>query len=332
MGNDQKYKVSILLPTLSTEFISEALYGIANQNFDHSKIELLIISTGLKQADIESQFPENFDIATRILTCEARGISASLNLGLEESNAPYIARIDADDIMLPERIASQVRFLDDNPEYAVVGGHINLINKDSEIVGSKKYVLSDEQIRSTILEKSPVAHPAVMLRKEFVQMVGGYRLLPSEDTDLWIRILPFWKIANLDQFVINYRVHPNQTSNYSINSTSIPRDLVWISHFLRLKSERDLPDSIETAPQWIKNYKYEFRRNILFKFTLARGWLVHPHIERELTKARGSGNRNKIRIASSLLLRHPRLFLSWIFFRVLRILFVYFKLSKRIGF
>jgi len=332
MDIEHKYRVSILLPTLSTEFISEALGGIANQSFDHSQIELLIISTGLNEDDLKAQFPKDFDIATRLMTCESRGISASLNLGLEESNAEFIARIDSDDIMLADRIANQVKFLDDNPEYAVVGGHINLINNNSEIIGSKRYWTSDEQIRSRILEKSPVAHPAVMFRKEFVQMIGGYRQLPSEDTDLWIRILPFWKIANLDQFVINYRLHPNQTSNYSINSTSIPRDLVWISHFLRLKSESDLPDFIEAAPQWIEKHKYEFRRNVLFRFALDDRWLINPHLENLLNQAKAAGNRRRTQIILLVFSRHPRIFLAWAWFRFLRVLFVYCKCYKRIGF
>jgi glycosyltransferase involved in cell wall biosynthesis len=331
MWLNHEYKVSVILPTLSTDFIFETLKSIANQDFEHSKMELLIIYTGVDTDEIISKFPENFDIVTRLFKCDERGISASLNLGLNESKGEYIVRIDSDDVMLDDRISSQIEFLDLNPSYCVVGGHIQIIDRDSNVIGFKKYEIEDIQLRTRILEQSPVAHPAVTFRRDSVLKIGSYRNLPSEDTDLWVRILPFWKIANLNQYVIKYRVHINQTSNYPVNLTNVPRDLVWISHFLRLKSHKDLPDLETDWPEWIVRHKRDLKHNFYFRFALSHNWQVSPLLLSRLEKARTASEIGKFSIVLSLLSQHPKVFLNWFGFKVLRKLFIYGKFYRKIG-
>lgn len=332
MRLESKYKVSILLPTLSADYIGETIQSISRQDFDHSKMELIIVATRIGDEELIRKFPTEFDIDTRILHCEEKGISASLNLGITVSKGEYIVRIDSDDIMFDSRISEQVEFLDSNRDISVVGGHIEIIDSHSNTVGFKKYQLSDTQIRSRILEQSPLAHPAVTMRKSTIERIGGYRNLPSEDTDLWVRILSTEKIANIDHTVIKYRIHSDQTSNYEINLTSLPRDLVWVSHFLRINSKEDLPQPNENVSDWIKSNKKNLCRNPYVRFALSSKWLVHPIIQEGLARSKQLRGPKKVSNIFVLFLDRPYDLLSWLVFRALRNIFIFLKLYKRIGF
>lgn len=332
MHFESKYKVSILLPTLSADYIGETIQSIFGQDFDHSQMELIIVATGISDEELISKFPNDFDIDTSILHCEEKGISASLNLGITASKGEYIVRIDSDDIMFESRISEQVEFLESNRDISVVGGHIEIIDSHSNTIGFKKYELSDIRIRSRILEQSPLAHPAVTMRKSTVVKIGGYRNVPSEDTDLWVRMLLSEKIANIDKTVIKYRIHTDQTSNYEINLTCLPRDLVWVSHFLRINSKEDLPQPSQNVADWININKRELCRNPYVKFALSNKWLMQPSIQEGLARSKKLRGLKKVSSIHGLFLERPYDLLVWLVFRASRSIFIYLKLYKRIGF
>ncbi len=115
-------------------------------------------------------------------------LAYSLNHCLSESTGEYIARIDHDDIALPDRFAEQVKFLDENPEYDVVGGGVILYD-DS---GNERPVLNEEYPDVKIMKsKIPFFHPTIMMRKAAYDKLGGYtvsaRTTRGQDMDLWFR-------------------------------------------------------------------------------------------------------------------------------------------------
>lgn len=127
-------------------------------------------------------------------TSSPGGLVPALNAGLGQARAPYIARMDADDVSLPHRLAAQLHFMEDNPGLAGCGCAVRITGSAGE--GFLRYarwqnsLTAAEAIHRERFVESPLVHPAAFLRTESVRAVGGYRDLPwAEDYDLWLRIL-----------------------------------------------------------------------------------------------------------------------------------------------
>jgi len=99
-------------------------------------------------------------------------------------------------------------------DVAVLGGAVTFIDASGQPFGNWRYPLTDAEIRKAFAHTTPLAHPAVMVRKDAVSAAGGYRplLLDAEDIDLWLRIADRHELANLPDIVIRYRVHQEQAT------------------------------------------------------------------------------------------------------------------------
>lgn len=209
--------VSVIMPVYNGErYLPQAIESILCQTL--RDFELLILNDG--STDGTAPLIERYarvDSRLRVYHQENRGLIAALNRLLALSQGPYVARMDADDISLPHRLEAQLNFLEANPSVALVGGAIELIDSldvPSHIV---RFPTSAHAIRRTLLHHSCFAHPAVMMRKDAVQAVGGYRkcFAAAEDYDLWLRLAERFQLANLQDPVLQYRVHPHQITSQS---------------------------------------------------------------------------------------------------------------------
>lgn len=135
------------------------------------------------------------------------GLVRSLNRGLERT-APLVARIDADDLMLPGRLEAQVAAFQRDPSLVLLGGHALKIDEDGAVFGRIVVPTTDAACRFALNFYAPFVHPAVMFRRDDVQAVGGYResSFPAEDYDLWCRLAARGRIGNLSDPLIRYRV------------------------------------------------------------------------------------------------------------------------------
>lgn len=135
------------------------------------------------------------------------GLAGSLNRGVAASKGELIARHDADDIMLPDRLGHQMAFFAD-PDLVLLGGQAEKIDDNGLAFGRLDMPCSDRDCRFALNFYPPFVHPAVMYRKADVQAVGGYAAatFPAEDYDLWCRLASRGKIGNTNQQLIKYRV------------------------------------------------------------------------------------------------------------------------------
>ncbi|HET9185132.1 MAG TPA: glycosyltransferase, partial [Solirubrobacterales bacterium] len=151
------------------------------------------------------------------------GVAAALNRGIQLCRAPLVARLDSDDLALPDRLRDQKRFLDEHPEIGMVGGQAEVINDSGCRIAEAQYPCGDAAIRKQMEKTTPFVHSAVTLRSAVLQTVGGYR--PSfngaEDLDLWLRIAERTKLANLPEPVVSYRLHRHQCSATKIELQAI---------------------------------------------------------------------------------------------------------------
>ena len=210
--DNQKPLVSVILPVHNAEdFIEASIRSILNQTI--SDFELIIINDGSNDTS-DSIIKEAIqgDSRVRYFSRENKGLVATLNEGIELSRGKWIARMDADDISLPNRLEIQLRELKERSA-DVCGTWIRRFgNFESRIV---KPPIADNLIKLEMLFSCPFAHPSIIASSE-VMKDALYDLNWSivEDYDLWVRLaIKGVKMINVPQSLLDYRVHSSQVSS-----------------------------------------------------------------------------------------------------------------------
>lgn len=170
------------------------------------------------------------DSRFRMLALPHGGIISALNAGLEACHGEYIARMDADDLCHPERLALQAEYLDEHAEIALVSCLVEGFPQGDVREGFRIYIewlnslQTSDEIEREIFVESPVAHPSVMFRRDAVLGIGGYQENGwAEDYDLWLRMhLAGMKFSKLSQTLVQWREHPERLtrtdSRYSLEN------------------------------------------------------------------------------------------------------------------
>jgi len=192
------------------EYLPESIQSILDQTF--SDFEFLIIDDGSKDdsAKIVGEFAHK-DPRVHLITQENIGLTRSLNKGIGLARGRYLARMDGDDIALPQRFEKQVAFLDSHPDHVMVGSQVLLIDPDGDPLCEKAQTQFGHQaIDTALLEKGwPLVHPAVMIRTQTLRDMGGYdeRYRTNQDHDLFIRLAERGQVENLPDVLLKYRQH-----------------------------------------------------------------------------------------------------------------------------
>jgi glycosyltransferase involved in cell wall biosynthesis len=208
--------ISVIMPVYNAEkYLREAIDSILTQTFGN--FEFIIIDDS--SSDESIQIIESYN-DSRIIFLENevnQGISVSLNRGIKIARGKYIARMDSDDIAMPQRLEVQYSFLQKNSDICILGSWVEAFD-EYQNKSIWKYPLTSSQILIEMLFRSPVAHPSVMFRKSIVQDFEIFYnpiYSKSEDYDLWTRLVKMHKFANLDESLLKYRIHSQQTGSIS---------------------------------------------------------------------------------------------------------------------
>jgi len=212
-------KVSVIMPVFNSErYIREAIQSVLNQSF--TDFELIIINDGSTDKSLE--IIRSFKDDRIVLVNNEKQmytIMAARNRCLELSRGTYIAPLDSDDITHKDRLGLEVDFLEKNPAFGLVGSSVIVIDENGKKTGVEwKEKIPSEKIPIRLLFSNCFAQSSVMIRKSAIPK-EGYIGNVSEDYPLWIRILKTWKAHKLPEFLLDYRVH-------SENSTSKKRALL----------------------------------------------------------------------------------------------------------
>jgi glycosyltransferase involved in cell wall biosynthesis len=232
-------------------FLDQAVESILGQSL--SDFEFLIVDDGSN--DGSSAILDGYaarDSRIRIIRQENRGLIASLNRLLSEARAPLIARMDGDDISLPERFERQVAFLDVNPDHGVVGTWSRDINERGQThAGEFREPPTSHEALVAESDKGPLlAHPSVMMRTNVVREAGGYRAAfrHCEDYDLWLRLSERTKLCSLPERLLLYRHSPAQVSNRHIVAQQVGAAIAFAAHLEREAGRPDPTEGLETLP------------------------------------------------------------------------------------
>ena len=205
MGRDSK--VTVLMPVYNGEkYLREAIESILNQTF--ANFEFLIINDGStdNSADIIKSYDDKR--IRYINNGENLQLIAALNKGLDLAQCEYIARMDCDDISLPQRLEKQVNFLDENKRVGICGSWIERFGETEPDIF--KYPEDYELIKCNLFFFSTFAHPSIMLRKDFLRMYNLYydsNYRHAEDFELLQRCSFLFEIRNIPEVLLKYRIH-----------------------------------------------------------------------------------------------------------------------------
>jgi hypothetical protein len=203
-------------------YLAAAIDSVLEQTL--TDFELVVIDDG--STDSSPQILDEYassDERVLVHRQENSGLTRSLNRGFARARAALIARLDADDVARPDRLERQVGYLARNPEVGLVGGAVVFIDGDGRPFAEAQYPTSDAEIRAAFSFTTPFVHSAATMRREVWDAAGGYRTaFPyAEDLDLWVRIGAVSQLANLDETVVSYRIHPQQITLAQLERQSL---------------------------------------------------------------------------------------------------------------
>jgi GT2 family glycosyltransferase len=225
-------EIAVILPVRnSADYLPFALDSILSQTVP--ELDVLVIDD--RSADDTARVAGAYqrrDSRVRVAAAEGSGLVDALNQGIATTTARLIARMDADDIALPERLERQRDYLRAHPEVAVVGTQVRFIGEDGRPSGKTSTLpASPADVQRTLMKFCCIRHPSVMIRRSALEKAGGYRkqLPHAEDLDLWLRIAEHGELANMEEVLLEYRQHAAQVSQLRTWTQRLSRNLAVIS-------------------------------------------------------------------------------------------------------
>jgi glycosyltransferase involved in cell wall biosynthesis len=264
--------VSIVISVYNGEqYLGECLDSVLCQTY--KKWELVIVNDGSEDGtkQIISEYASKDGRVIFIDFPQRRKLVGCLNAAIYSARGSLIARMDADDIMYPKRLEMQVDFLMRNMNVGVVGSDISIINEKSEIVGTRRYPITDKAIKRRLRRKNPFCHPAVMFRRG---LLDNYAAVYSseyprcEDYELWIRLHQVTNYFSLNEPLLKYRYHSQQITSKKIRQVHLDEARLIVNSVLKRKlpiiSLLFLYSALFhiLSPGWLINFKDDILRNL----------------------------------------------------------------------
>lgn len=206
-------KFSVLLSVYkkeNPEYLQQALESIENQTLHPD--EIVIVKDGVLTKKLDAcieTFKQSSQSDVKIIAfTENRGLGLALRDGVLACKYEYIARMDTDDIAVNTRFEKQIKYLDQNPDIALLGSWVKEFSKNVDHPDTLTQLpCNDAEIRKFAKKRNPFRHMTVVFKKSAVIDSGNYRdFLWFEDYDLWVRMLQKgYKAANLAEYLVNVR-------------------------------------------------------------------------------------------------------------------------------
>lgn len=264
----EAHSISVLMPVYNTKevYLRASIESVLSQTF--TDFEFIIVNDGSTN-NAEEVILSYKDSRIKYVKQENQGIVGALNNGWSKASGKYIARMDSDDIAYPERFAKQVKFLEENPEYSLVGSW-------AKIIPSKKIIKLPQDIKiMDLLADCMFIHPSIMFRKaDFekfnLQYETGFEY--AEDYCLYARAVKYLKMTNLQEVLLDYRVYPENSSSKNrdvrIKSSFKVQDLILEN----LSGDKELQERILDIAYRKKNKVGRLQEKIFSIKNLYKNW------------------------------------------------------------
>lgn len=212
--------VSVIIPVFNGEkYISQAINSVLQQTYSH--FEIIVINDG--STDLTGEIlskEQSKDLRIKVLDQINQGSAAARNKGIDMAQGKYIVLLDADDLMLTERIEKQMQFLKTNPQLAAVSCLAYYINDRNEIIGRNYSDLNTPEVARQYLKAGKIIfclQSGVLIKKEVMTELGGYRndFLYGQDTELWNRLVEHgFSLVVMPDILVKYRIHPHSSMTH----------------------------------------------------------------------------------------------------------------------
>ncbi|MGE4511452.1 MAG: glycosyltransferase family 2 protein [Sulfurimonadaceae bacterium] len=205
--------ISVVMPVYNGEkYLHEAIKSILRQTY--SNFEFIILNDGSTDKTEEIILSYD-DLRIRYIKNETNlQIVETLNKGISLAKGKYIARMDADDISLPNRFEKQIHLMEQNPDIGVCGSWVEAFCTSK--TSTWAYPVTSQNIKIALMFYCPFAHPSIVMRKKiFTQYHYQKEFQKAEDYYLWTQIKQKFNYANIPEVLLKYRLHEQQTSNTS---------------------------------------------------------------------------------------------------------------------
>jgi glycosyltransferase involved in cell wall biosynthesis len=212
----KKPKVSVIMTVYNArKFVCRAVESILNQTYKN--LELIIIDDGSSDGStgLIKELAKTDKRIKVLFLQNNHGPCYASNVGIKKIRGTYLAIMDADDISLSDRLEKQVRFLQKHPEVSMLGGQCKLIDKKGRFIGEKLFPTKNGEIVKSLFSRNPMQHPACIInlkRLSRLSILNDGKSVLAHDLELVFLASKHGKLANLKDFVLEYRQYPESFS------------------------------------------------------------------------------------------------------------------------
>lgn len=271
--------ISVLMSCYNaSRWLSEAISSVITQTY--SDFEFIIVDDGSKDETLEivRQYADR-DSRIVIVKKPNTGLADSLNVGIQQARGEWVARLDADDLCEPTRLAKQFEVARANSALVFVGTGLTIIDQHGNQLKSYRYPIGHgELLRRLVTVRGFPPHSSAFCRTKAVRAVGGYRprIRRAQDWDLWSRLSVVGELACIDEPLVRIRKHSNQISHEdSGKRQKLDSRVAMTSYWLR---QQGFPDPVD---------------DIDIHFDLFRSWIERRLEEEAIFLAEGIRNECK---------------------------------------
>jgi glycosyltransferase involved in cell wall biosynthesis len=248
VGERPAPRVSVVMPVFNGErFMAEAVASVLASEFADLELLLLIDAGCTDRSGAEAERAAAGDPRVRVIRHPHVTPAVARNIGLDQARGQYVANLDCDDAMFPERLARQVAYLDSHPECVAVGSRALIVDADNSPVRIGVRAYSHEEIDGAHMDGrgGTIMNPTATFRRDAAVSINGYSsdlLTTGEDHDFWLRLAEVGRLVNLPDVLIRYRIHD---TNASIGATNRERRLkVTLDILARAFARRGITDRV----------------------------------------------------------------------------------------
>ena len=262
---DQKL-ISVIMSVYNGEkYLVQAIDSILNQTYQNFEFIIIDDCSTDNSSHILQEYAQK-DSRIKIIKKEKnigiKGFIENLNLGISIAKGKYIARMDQDDVSLPERFQKQVDFLENNPEITLVGAQLNLVNEQNKITGEAIAALHHRDIVKRITSQIQLFHPVIMFRKD-QNIQYREKFLYCEDYDLYLNLITQGKkLANINEKLLHYRILESSISRKGDNFVKkLMVEKALYFYKLRKENGQDLYETFNNE-EVLEINNFEFKNKI----------------------------------------------------------------------
>ena len=255
-------------------FLQTSIESILNQTY--ADFEFIIVDDGSTDGSTEilKGYAEYDDRIILLHQKNNKGLTCALNNALGHVNGEYVARMDGDDIALPERLSTQMKFMEDIPDCVCSGTNVLFIDEDGEPINCSAQAADHEDILKQLFQGrgGSIFHPTSIIKTEALTAIDRYdeRYRVGQDLDLFLRLSDIGTLANCDQVCLKFRRYTKSATSFEPNTLGVQRRKEIISNALKRKNMENVPpEKIEINEYWNHQSKNEFHSSVAKCSTIA---------------------------------------------------------------